>query len=97
MKVQKFVAVSMRKIYRIRLVRLEETHPKSLENINYLLISLVLILLVLCFAGTYFHDDKITIYYHILRMFTIADFPMPDFPSQILKTAYKSYQICPRP
>ena len=27
-KVQKFVAVSMRKIHRIRLVRLEETHPR---------------------------------------------------------------------
>ena len=27
-KVQKFVAASMQKIYRIRLVRLEETHPR---------------------------------------------------------------------
>ena len=35
---------------------------KSLENINYLFISLVLTLLVLFFSGTYFHDDKITIY-----------------------------------
>ena len=34
----------------------------SLENINHLFISLVLTLLVLFFAGTYFHDDKITIY-----------------------------------
>ena len=35
---------------------------KSLENIKHLFISLVLTLLVLFFAGTYFYDDKITIY-----------------------------------
>ena len=35
---------------------------KSPENINYLFISVVLTLLVLFFAGTYFHDDKIILY-----------------------------------
>ena len=52
--VQKFVAISMRKIYRIRLIRL--------ILINYLFISLVFTLLVQFFAGTYFRYDEITIY-----------------------------------
>ena len=58
---------------------------KSLENINYLFISLVITLLVLFFAGTYFHDDKITINY----VCYYRGFPkqMLDFPSKIFKTA----------
>ena len=46
---------------------------KSLENINYLLISLVRTLLVLFNFSRVLISTMIN--YHILRMFTIADFP----------------------
>ena len=59
---------------------------KSLENITYLFISLVFTLLEQFFVGTYFRDDKITIY--IVYVY-YCGFPkqMLYFPSEILITA----------